>query len=1277
MAIPREKRSKFTGILFTLLTICIFQAQAQCLFDSTSRLVTCVSGTTPQVWSGGCSVENGLLNCYGLPEINVSSCDINKVSGLLQGKCAVLLGGTRIADSCRVVQHHDLGSLVSTASAGLHATGLHVSTHQMTTNSLPTQKSRVNRTAIEIGVRRREVDNLPSGSQNFLYCPGSPYIAKMDTRLYEANSSYTSYLREISLRTYEGRCLIENAGKLEKCSSVQPWYFACADNTTDPKQCLGEERTSYSLEGCSYANGILFCNVCDDLGCGQRAISAECETSGVEAIKCTGLQPFPGPCYAKDGVNFDCSHLPVKDLACLVRNDVLDCTVLHLPGEIALWDLDLTNRGITVVGANSFSSGSNISSIDLSFNDIYLLRDGPFNQFPHIISLNISNNKLSVLNKGTFREILSLKTIDLSNNSIGEISVGAFDQPGAIENLYLQNNEIRALPQYAFDSPLLTFLDVSGNPLDCCSMAFAAEELRGGSLIANAKCTSIQRTVTETPVTLVNQDDGENFTFQMAYNDFRDKTFSDCVNAGRCSLTNTDIDIITIPHDNYTELGAMLRKCDSCYASHYCDGSNDRRCVDGIDGPLIGIPLSQCLRLPGTTCHSIGNHVECRCKEGYNNQIEGDDVEDTPVCSDVNECAENPCDLGLECRNTFGGFVCCPPGSFGASCTVSGVAGSLVLIGEITEPIFQDLSRLAELLRGAFDLDDFDIIKVSAGSVILDFVAGISKEALIENLSNDLVMDELMAIGILSINVDDDIITVQDNPSNDNPSNKVSFGAVVAIAVCVALVLLLMVIIVLVLYRKFGVRKEPDTAKLIEKLKKQHMWTEAHDQTASQALRNFKHMQEGKGWLPREAFTMLERIGGGAYGDVYRGVVFVENRAVVCAIKTMRKTDEKSKEEFLREIKILFKMDHPNIVSIIGASISSTEEAAENEGHETVYLLLEFLGFGDLHDYLNIENSISLEEKIWFSWQISRGLCYVADTGTVHRDIAARNVLLGEATEFTHGHPTIKISDMGLARLVEDGGNYMKTSEGGLLPYRWMAPESIEYCAYSEKSDVWSFGITVWEIFNAGAIPYGFLHDFVQVREALRHGLRESRCAGMPEELYQILLRCWETEPNNRPTFSDLERDLENQFLDCQKIADKSQFALSVENETSYEKLKKSDSDITHENSKERSVKTNTQYTDLSNTSASRMDQSDTSIYTQLAGSSAEIIPSASSDPTLNVYSALTEEHKNYANIEDENEQRHSGEAHSEVQVAFPCYVDVQLKDVTHEIGSRAQDGGL
>ncbi|KNC75917.1 TK protein kinase, partial [Sphaeroforma arctica JP610] len=424
-----------------------------------------------------------------------------------------------------------------------------------------------------------------------------------------------------------------------------------------------------------------------------------------------------------------------------------------------------------------------------------------------------------------------------------------------------------------------------------------------------------------------------------------------------------------------------------------------------------------------------------------------------------------------------------------------------------------------------------DLISVKPGSVIVEFVTSMQEERLAEILGNEMVIAELISeLGVLSFSMggNETVVDVEVLPTpspNNTPSTpKVPLGVVIAIVAGVSLFLLLVLVIVLVVLKNYWKKHhEPDTAKIIEKLKKQHMWTEAHDTNASETLRAFKQSQENKGWLPRTAFTLLERIGGGAYGDA--------------------------------------------------------------------------------------QTSISLAEKLWFSWQICKGLRYIAQTGTVHRDVAARNVLLGEATEYTHGHPTIKISDMGLARLVEDGGNYTKTSQGGLLPYRWMAPESIEYCAYSEKSDVWSFAMTVWEIFNDGKTPYAFLNDFKQVREALNRGLRESRTESMPVELYLMLTRCWDAAPDNRPDFSELEVLLGNMFMDHQTISDRGRFAMSLENESlSHDMLTRSESQTSSmfATSKDDILKTKAeaiaQYTEFSNSSANGFQNSREPVYIHLAG---------------------------------------------------------------------------
>eukprot|EP00123_Amoebidium_parasiticum_P009701 comp19653_c1_seq1/m.23258 comp19653_c1_seq1/g.23258 ORF comp19653_c1_seq1/g.23258 comp19653_c1_seq1/m.23258 type:complete len:495 (-) comp19653_c1_seq1:276-1760(-) len=337
-------------------------------------------------------------------------------------------------------------------------------------------------------------------------------------------------------------------------------------------------------------------------------------------------------------------------------------------------------------------------------------------------------------------------------------------------------------------------------------------------------------------------------------------------------------------------------------------------------------------------------------------------------------------------------------------------------------------------------------------------------------------------------------------------------------------------------------KKKQNIDWLINEIQKKYKWMDANTEEAAAKLSMVGHQV---GWLPRSQFTILEVLGKGAFGQVSRGVVFVDGAAVVCAVKQLLPGDgtrdfNKAADDFLREAEILKELHHPNIVSMIGVSMDEAGEADTTNG--SVYMLLEYCDKGDLKSYLNgcarRNEHVSLGMRLWFCMEIAKGLEYLASIPLVHRDIAARNVLLRSPVR-NEEFPVVKISDMGLARLTIQEENYVKQSEGGILPVRWMAPETLQANGiYTEASDVWSYAVCVWEIFANGAVPYEFC-DNTKFLAIQRHAvMRLNKPAICPDDVYDIMGMCWEMQPDKRPRFHELAAKTSAIFgRECPQVA--------------------------------------------------------------------------------------------------------------------------------------------
>ncbi|XP_025110216.1 focal adhesion kinase 1-like isoform X6 [Pomacea canaliculata] len=258
--------------------------------------------------------------------------------------------------------------------------------------------------------------------------------------------------------------------------------------------------------------------------------------------------------------------------------------------------------------------------------------------------------------------------------------------------------------------------------------------------------------------------------------------------------------------------------------------------------------------------------------------------------------------------------------------------------------------------------------------------------------------------------------------------------------------------------------------------------------------------------IQRERIKLLEILGEGQFGDVYKGLFYDRDGVQVpVAVKTCKETSEESMtEKFLEEAYIMQQFDHPHIVKLIGICSES----------RPVWIIMELAKHGEMRAYLqNNKPRLDLVMLIMYAYQLSTALSYLESKKFVHRDIAARNVLVS-------AHDVVKLGDFGLSRWVEEQ-SYYKASKGK-LPIKWMAPESINFRRFTTASDVWMFGVCIWEILMYGVKPFQGVknNDVIGKIEA---GERLPLPVGCPPSLYNLMCVCWQYEPSKRPSFADLK----------------------------------------------------------------------------------------------------------------------------------------------------------
>uniref|UniRef100_A0A8C3JK79 Focal adhesion kinase 1 n=1 Tax=Calidris pygmaea TaxID=425635 RepID=A0A8C3JK79_9CHAR len=260
--------------------------------------------------------------------------------------------------------------------------------------------------------------------------------------------------------------------------------------------------------------------------------------------------------------------------------------------------------------------------------------------------------------------------------------------------------------------------------------------------------------------------------------------------------------------------------------------------------------------------------------------------------------------------------------------------------------------------------------------------------------------------------------------------------------------------------------------------------------------------------IQRERIELGRCIGEGQFGDVHQGVYMSpENPAMAVAIKTCKNcTSDSVREKFLQEALTMRQFDHPHIVKLIGV-------ITENP----VWIIMELCTLGELRSFLQVRKySLDLASLILYAYQLSTALAYLESKRFVHRDIAARNVLVS-ATD------CVKLGDFGLSRYMEDS-TYYKASKGK-LPIKWMAPESINFRRFTSASDVWMFGVCMWEILMHGVKPFqGVKNNDVIGR--IENGERLPMPPNCPPTLYSLMTKCWAYDPSRRPRFTELKAQL-------------------------------------------------------------------------------------------------------------------------------------------------------
>uniref|UniRef100_A0ABI7X4N2 receptor protein-tyrosine kinase n=1 Tax=Felis catus TaxID=9685 RepID=A0ABI7X4N2_FELCA len=248
-------------------------------------------------------------------------------------------------------------------------------------------------------------------------------------------------------------------------------------------------------------------------------------------------------------------------------------------------------------------------------------------------------------------------------------------------------------------------------------------------------------------------------------------------------------------------------------------------------------------------------------------------------------------------------------------------------------------------------------------------------------------------------------------------------------------------------------------------------------------------------------------VGAGEFGEVCSGrLKLPSKKEISVAIKTLKVGyTEKQRRDFLGEASIMGQFDHPNIIRLEGVVTKS----------KPVMIVTEYMENGSLDSFLRKHDAqFTVIQLVGMLRGIASGMKYLSDMGYVHRDLAARNILI-------NSNLVCKVSDFGLSRVLEDDPEAAYTTRGGKIPIRWTSPEAIAYRKFTSASDVWSYGIVLWEVMSYGERPYWEMSN-QDVIKAVDEGYRLPPPMDCPAALYQLMLDCWQKDRNNRPKFEQI-----------------------------------------------------------------------------------------------------------------------------------------------------------
>ncbi|XP_056129209.1 tyrosine-protein kinase BTK [Lampris incognitus] len=258
--------------------------------------------------------------------------------------------------------------------------------------------------------------------------------------------------------------------------------------------------------------------------------------------------------------------------------------------------------------------------------------------------------------------------------------------------------------------------------------------------------------------------------------------------------------------------------------------------------------------------------------------------------------------------------------------------------------------------------------------------------------------------------------------------------------------------------------------------------------------------------------TFIKELGNGQFGVVKYGKWQGQHDVAIKMIKE----GSMSEDDFIEEAKIMMKLRHENLVQLYGVCTKQ----------RPIYIVTEFLSNGCLLTYLRegLKQHPTSIQLLEMCKDVSEGMAYLESKQYIHRDLAARNCLVDS-------NGTVKVTDFGLSRYVLD--DEYTSSAGSKFPVRWSPPEVLLYCKFSSKSDIWAYGVLMWEVYTMGHLPYERLNNS-EIVDQVSRGLRLYRPQLANDRVYSIMTSCWHDRADERPTFQELVSTVQDLLYELQ-----------------------------------------------------------------------------------------------------------------------------------------------